>query len=757
MAVTAERVTRDEVLKRLEQPERRIEGPLKVTGGARYAADLQLPGMLTVRFLRSPYAHARITRLDTSAARAIPGVHAVLTGDDVRGHRFGRRLQDYPVLAWERVRFIGEHVAAVAAESREIAEQALAAIDVAYEELPAVLTPEQALAADAPVLHPDEGAYLYIGGNRPARPHPNMQGYAVVRKDDADLEAAFASCARVFEHTFTTPRHHQGYIEPHACAAWVDEQGRTHIVTTNKAPFTFRGQIATAVGAPPEELVVEAPFIGGDFGGKGTSFDEYACYFLARATGRPVKTVMTYLEELQAGAPRNASHLWLRTGVDADGRIVAHESVLTFNGGAYAAGKPGPGLVPSGNSTPLDLYRVPHARVVSRCVYTNNMPGGNMRAPGEVQLLFAGESHVEMMARELGLDPLEFRRRNALRPGDTLVNGGKVREVRMLEVLDQVERSGWQAPLLPNRGRGVGLSLRHVGGGATNVSLSLRPDGMVEALTGAPDQGNGTATAIQRLVSIELGVPESRVLVRYGDTATAEEDPGVGGSRTAHIVGRAAQAGAVALRDRLEELAAEVLGWPSDAVQLVDDQFVLRGGEERRSFQEVAEHIARGAAVRVNGHYTEEHHAEGGDYQFSATMIEVEVDAETGAVTVTDALLVADVGTILNPTAHRGQLVGGFMTGLGAALMEDLAVVDGRSATPSLGEYKLPTQADAPPLRVVLCPTEVGSGPYGAKMAGELTNTSVAPALANAVAAAIGARVTELPVTAERVRAAMQE
>src|SRR6266516_4579697 len=266
----------------LAAPERRVEGPLKVTGRARYTADVQRPGTLRAAFLMSPLPHARIVSIDTSAARAMPGVHAVLTGDDVRGARFGRRLQDWPVLAWERVRFIGERVAAVAAESLEAAEAAVRAIEIEYEELPAIFEPEEALRDGAPILHEAAAEYRYFGGQRPPRPHPNLQGYQLVRKGQPDIERAFDRADRVFEHTFTTPRQHQGYIEPHTALVWIEADGTVHVVSSNKGPFQLRQQMAAALGLPPERIVVDSAFIGGDFGGKGNSIDEFACYKLAR-------------------------------------------------------------------------------------------------------------------------------------------------------------------------------------------------------------------------------------------------------------------------------------------------------------------------------------------------------------------------------------------------------------------------------------------------------------------------------------------
>jgi CO/xanthine dehydrogenase Mo-binding subunit len=749
----------------LAVPEQRVEGQLKVTGQARYAADLQLPGTLWAAFLGSPVPHARIVSIDTSAARAIAGVHAVLSGDDVRGARFGRRLQDWPVLAWDRVRFIGERVAAVAAEGPEAADEAARAIQVEYEELPPIFEPHEALADGAPILHEEASEYTYLGGTRPAMPHPNLQGYHLVQKGDPDIERAFARADRLFEYTFSTPREHQGHIEPHATVVWIDQDGIVHVVSTNKTPFSLRQQMASTTGLPPERIVVDSAFIGGDFGGKGTSIDEYACYYLARATGRPIKAVMSYVDELQAANPRHAAVMRLRTGVDRNGRFVAHESEMVFNGGAYAGGKPAPALVPIGGLATLAAYNVPNTRLELKTVYTNTVPGGHMRAPGEVQALFAGESHVDMIARELDMDPLTLRLLNAVREGDSGPANDHFREPRAVEVLETLRReTQWgQKSLPPNRGRGISLGVRHIGGGKTSVAFRLLSDGTIEALTGLPDQGGGAYTVIRRVAAAALSVEPERIVVTYGTTASAPEDPGAGGSRVTHIVGQAAHNGAVILKERLEELASEVMGWPAGQARLEHDRFAIRDPSaglesETASFAEVAARIARGTPVEVRGSYDGSGHGpdEAGDFNFAAYMVEAEVDPETGRVRIHGVVLVADVGAIINPVAHQGQLEGGFVYGLGAGLMEHLPIQDGKVLTLSLGEYKLPSAADTPPFRTVLLPTTIGPGPFGAKMAGELSNTGVAPAIANAIAAAVGARLTTLPLTAEGVLQALK-
>lgn len=740
----------------LDQPEYRIEGPLKVTGAARYTADVRLPGMLHLAYTRSPLPHARIASIDTAAARAVPGVHAVLTGADIGFVGVGRTLQDWPALAVDRVRMIGDRVAAVAAESKAAADEAARLVEVEYEELPLV-TLENALDPDAPILHPDPERYTFLGPKRPQTPHPNVHGYALVQKSETgeSIEEAFARADHVFEHTFATAREFQGFIEPRACVVWIDEQDRVRVINTNKAPGGFRRQLAAGLGISADRIVVDTTFIGGDFGGKGLSIDEYACYFLARATGRPIKAVMSYLDEMQASNARHPAVIRLRTAVDRGGRFLAHQSDAVLDGGAYAAGKAGAALVVPAHQT-LTPYRVPVTRLEVRAVYTNSIPGGSMRAPGDPQSMFAGESHVDMIAAALGIDPIALRRRNAVRDGDRSVTGEPIRRARAIEVLDRLEReSDWHAARPAGRGRGVALGVRHIGAGATAVQVRLTEDGTVEVVTGVVDQGAGAYTLLRRVAAAAMSVEPHRVMVRHCDTDGPAPDPGVGGQRTTHVLGRAAQAGATELKARLEELAAEALGWPAGEVRLERDRFVA--GDESASFEEVAATIVRGAPVEVTGAYDGTHQAgEPGDFEYAGYVVEAEVDRDTGAVRIHDILLAADVGTIINPVAHQGQLDGGLVMGLGAALMEELQVQDGQVTTATLGDYKIPCALDTPPFRTALIhDPQDGPGPFGAKAAGELTNTSVAPAVANAVAAC-GARVTEMPLTAERVLAALE-
>jgi CO/xanthine dehydrogenase Mo-binding subunit len=752
MAVHQPEQMSPDVSKAFAAPEYRVEGRLKVTGKARFAGDVIMPGMLWARFTRSPYAHAKIISIDTTAAKAVPGVHAVLTGADCDGATFGRRRMDWPVLAIDRVRFIGDRVAAIAAETEEAAEEAASLVEVEYEELPAVFTGVEALAEGAPILHPDWESHKYFGGKPFVPPHPNLQGYHLTTKGEKDIESVFSQAARVFEHTFELARVHQGYMEPHATAVWIDEAGVAHFVSTNKTPFVLRGQLAASFGIPDDKIAVDSQYIGGDFGGKGLSFDEFPCYYLAKATGRPIKAVMSYQDELTAGNPRHACTIKLRTGLDDNNNFLCHSAEVLFEGGAYASGKPMPNLVMTGALATMSVYHIPHTRFELKTAYTNTLPGGHMRSPGEPQGVFAGESHVDMMARELGIDPLEFRLRNVLKEGEPDPTGTLIEEPRGKELLEVARReTGWGQPLPPNVGRGIAMCARHVAGGKAIISFTLQPDGTIDALTGMVEQGAGAHTVLARVAGAAMSVNPDRIRVRYGDTATAAVDPGAGGGRVTHIIGRAAKDGATALKKTLEDLAAEALGWEADKVKLEGDRFT--DGTDSLSFEEVAAKIGEAQAQGVYDSEAVKH--ESHPHNFSCYVVESYVDPETGLLDVRKVTLIADVGTVVNPVGHQGQLEGGFLMGYGAAVMEELSIEDGKVATPNLSEYKLPTTMDTPEFVTILVPTTIGPGAWGTKGAGELTNSAIAPAVANSVADAVGARVPQLPVTPERILAAL--
>jgi CO/xanthine dehydrogenase Mo-binding subunit len=727
-------------------PTRRVDGEAKATGQARYAADVSLPGTLWGKSLHSPYAHARIVRLDTTAAQQVPGVHAVITGADVRAGLWGRMVKDVPVLAYERVRFFGERVAAVAADDEDIAQRALDLIEVEYDELPAVFDPLDALKDDAPLLHPDFNSYFGF----PQKLEKPSNAYYKTLFEKGDLARGFAEADYIIEHTYITPRVHQGYIEPQAVLVHIDSSGRVHVWVCSKVPYNTRESLATAGGIPEEQILFHHVYIGGDFGGKGNARNTPICYYLARATGRPVRMVSDYVEEFLAGNPRHATTVQLKTGVKRDGTLTAHQVNYTVNSGAYAAFKP-TGTIGGANQA-AGPYRIPHCRIESTFVYTNNVPGGFMRAPGEPQGVFALESHIDEIARQLNMDPLAFRRQNLIVDGEETAFGEHLEHVRVHETLEAaVKAAGYHAPKPPYVGRGIAIGERAPGGGQATAAITLRPDGSVILGTPIFDQGTGTYTTLCQVVAEELQVPPEHIQLDIWNTDAIPFDSGVAGTRATRINTMVAYEAAQEAKRALLKLAATRLGWPEATLSFV-------GSEIRRTDAAAAirwpDLLAR-AGETVTGRAHVEAKGRAHITSFAVQVAEVAVDPETGAITLLRFTTAHDVGQIIHPIGHQGQINGAIMQGLGYALMEELHVEDGRVTNLSFGEYKMPTMRDIPPLTTVHVQSTDGVGPYHIKGIGESPLTPVAPAIANAVADAIGVRIRELPLSAEKVYSAL--
>ena len=716
------------------QPVGKLEGIGKVSGQARYSGDVTLPGLVWGKALRSPLPHARIVRIDTSRARALPGVLAVLTAQDLPDILVGRRMFDMPMLARDRVRFVGEKVAVVAAVDPDTAEEALALIDVEYEDLSAVFDPVAAIKAGAPVLHENPAAYE---GAPAERPHPNVQ--SVLRFKLGDVEAGFGQADRIFEHTFRTQLDHQGYLEPHAGVVAIDDDGRIQVWASNKMPFRLKELLSHALKRPPEQIRVNLTPIGGDFGGKGSLMDLPLAYHLARVTGRPVKMLMRYAEELMAGNPRHPSVITMRTGVTRDGRIIARRVKALFNSGAYAAFKPAPSVNLGGTAMGAGVYRIPNLLIEAFCVYSNNIPCGHARSPGEPQMVFAGESHMDMIARELGMDPADLRRKNLLRDGDHLANGHHLEHVRASDTLEAALKASHYAEPKPGPwiGRGMAMTHRHIGVGFTNARVRLETSGAVTLSIALPDTGTGAHLVLCQVVAEVLGVTLDEVEIEVANTDDFETDSGVGGSRVTHTGGRAAYHAAEKLKQQIESEASKH-GIPAGALA------------------EIARAAAKdGRTLEASHFYDAKAHAD--VTSFTAQVAEVAIDPATGQVTIRHFTTAHDVGTIINPIGHQGQIEGGLIQGLGFALMEEMKTEDGRISTLSLGDFKLPTIQDIPPLTTVILQDQVGPGPFNAKAIGEGSISAVAPAIANAVADACGVRILDLPITAEKVYFALRE
>lgn len=727
-------------------PVHREEGPDKVTGRAIYGADVELPRLLWGKILRSPHPHARIRHIDASRARQVPGVRAVITGQDIPGRFMGKLIRDMPVLCWERVRFVGDRVAAVAADTPDAAEEALDSIDVEYEELPAVFDPLEAMEPDAPRIHDDVAGYDGAPKQRLALDVPNGLSRQAWRK--GDLEQGFREADLVLEHTFYVPARHHGYIEPHVGTVAIDNDGRVQVWTSTKAPFSTRTQLAQAIGVPQTHIRVNVVNVGGEFGGKGDALDLPVAYFLAQQSGRPVKIVMTYAEELMAGNPGHPTVVTVRSGVKREGRIVARYLRVVHASGAYGALKAN-ACLPTWHYVG-GPYRVDNASSEFLQVYTNTVPGGYFRGPGALQTYFALESHTDIIARELDMDPAEFRLRNLVGEGEEDGIGQRLRSVRFREVLQAaLDAADWKRPKPgPRYGRGVALFGRHIGGGPTGVILTAEPDGTFTAISPTFDQGTGTHTILRQFVAEEMHVPIELVRVIVGDTDTVPSDGGARASRVTYVAGRAVVQACEKLREQLIAQAARILECRPEETDYGNGNFWLR--LEPRQQVSLKRVVARaGGPLSVT---IEDNLPEPQDITFiCAQVAEVEVDPETGTMKLHRFVTAHDVGTIINPVTHQGQIDGGVVMGLGQTLMEELVIDGGRVTNLSLGDYKMPTTADVPELKTVLVRSGGGSAPYEGKAIGEFANNCPPAAIANAVADAVGVRLFELPITAEKI------
>ena len=739
---------------KIGQPLGRIEGPAKVTGEAKYTADVLLPGMIWGKVLRSPLPHAKIVSIDTQEAEQMPGILAVLTAKDLPDLLTGRLVYDMPVLAIDRVRFIGEKVAVVAAEDPDMAEDALASIDVEYEEMPAVFDAHEAMKSEAPLLHPDYRSYAHAP-QKFFSDIPNVHSHVTWKL--GDIDKGFALAKRVFEHTFNTPAVHQGYIEPHASVVAIDPDGRVNVWISNKMPVRARELLADVIEIPEERIVVHLAQIGADFGGKGSLMDAPLCYHLAKRTGRPVKMVMTYTEELMAGNPRHPTSIFLRTGVTEEGQIVARQAKVVFNSGAYAAFKPVPFVNIPGAKDAAGVYGTPHIRIDAYSVYANCVPSGHFRAPGDLQVNFAVESSMDMIAEDLGLDRLEFRKQNLLKDGDWVPGGPQLEEVRVAETLAAaVKASSWNQPKSqPNRGLGLAVSHRLIGTGEANTQLTLQEDGTIQVLTPVPEVGTGAHTILQQIVAETLFLPLDQVRV---ETASEifKTDSGSGASRVTYVGGQVVQQAAGELMKLILAAGAKGLGCAENEVVFEGGRVVHSESDGSLSLAEVAKLGGDGkSALRVKKLLNL---SEGPPVTtFTAQVVELEVDPETGQIRLLDVVTAHDVGTIINPLGHQGQIEGGLLQGVGFGLIEELRMEDGQVSTLNLGDYKLPNIRDIPPLTTVLVEEELGPAPFHGKAIGESSITPTGAAIANAVYDAVGVRFHDLPITAEKVYWALQQ
>ncbi len=745
----------------------RYDGPDKVTGRARYTADIRLPGTLVGRILGSPVAHGIIRRIDTSRARALPGVMAVITAADVPDTRYGvsPAREDEQILATDRVRYVGDEIAAVAAVDDETAARALALIDVEIEELPAVFDADAALASGAPLVHPE---------------HPRYAGNVNTRVDwhFGDVDAGFAAADHVREQRFVGNRTYQAPMEPHATLAqWEPHGDRLTVWASTQTPHYLHRSLSRTLDIPMGRIRVVRPAVGGGFGAKAEATPlEFCAAILSRRTGHPVRMEYSREEMFRHFRGRHKQYIDLKIGVRRDGTITAVEQRVVLDGGAYTSF----GVITAyyaGSMLPV-LYRMPNYRYEGRRIYTNLPASGAFRGHGVPQPRFAFESLLDMIAEDLGIDPIEIRLRNAMTPDTRTCNALDVSSCEFTQTLERArEASEWarKRGRLPT-GRGIGVGCGGFVSGAgypiyrssfphSNALIRVHEDGTGASLhILASDIGQGSDTVLVQMAAEELGIPYDRVWLADCDTTLAPLDLGSYSSRVTLMAGHAVQQAARRVKEQLLRVAAEKLGCAPEDLTARDARiFRADAPDAGMDWADAARSaFGSGGPVVGTGSYTPPADLGGGfkgstvgtspAYSFSTVIAEVSVDLETGFVTVDRVTDFSDAGTVINPLTFHGQVEGSIVMGLGETLLEDtVAGPGGRLLNPNLHDYLIPTIRDTPEIRSVAADSYEPRGPFGAKEIGEGSLVPVLGAIANAVYDACGVRVTELPITPEKI------
>ncbi|WP_212525767.1 xanthine dehydrogenase family protein molybdopterin-binding subunit [Actibacterium sp. MT2.3-13A] len=725
----------------------RPDGIDKVTGRARYGADMSAPGMLVGLVLRSPHAHARIKSIDTSRAEALTGVHAVVTRadfGDVEDAATADTLDN--CMAGAKALYDGHAVAAVAAASDAVAKQALKLIEVEYEPLPHVTDVDEAMAPGAPVLH--EG--------RTDETVPQGMSANVISRcqfGHGDIEAGLAKADRVLKRTYRTEATHQGYIEPHACLASMGPDGQADLWCCTQGHYMVRNTCAAILGLEQGKLRVTASEIGGGFGGKTTVFLEPVALMLSKKAGRPVKMVMTRSEVLRATGPTASSSIDVRIGMTKDGRITAGFAELRYQGGAYP-GSP----VNMGAMSAFAPYDLENVRTIGWDVVTNRPRQAAYRAPGAPIAAFAVESAIDELAKGFGLDPLEVRLKNAAREGTRASYGPTYRAIGLEATLRTAkDHPHWTAPLGPNQGRGVACGFWFNFGGDTCVSLNITPDGTVTLTEGNPDIG-GSRASMSMMAAEELGIPYDKVRTVIADTGSLGQNEVTDGSRVTFAVGLATIEAARAAKREMCRRAAKVWGIDEEAV-VWEDGAAKPSGPNAGEFppmtlEEIAA-IASNTGGPIAGHF--EVNAEGAGVSFATHMVDTEVDPETGAVRVLRYTVFQDAGKAVHPDYVEGQFQGGAAQGIGWALNEEYIYgEDGTLQNPGFLDYRIPVASDLPMIDTVILEIPNPGHPYGVRGVGETSIVPPLAAVANSVSDASGVRLTDLPLSPPKVLAAIQ-
>ncbi|MGH7870958.1 MAG: xanthine dehydrogenase family protein molybdopterin-binding subunit [Candidatus Binatia bacterium] len=725
----------------------RVDGVAKVTGNAKYVADLSIPGMIEGKILRSPYAHARIRGIDTAEAEAMPGVVAVLTSKDLGdiGPYIGRgKNKDQPVIALDRVIFTGQPVAAVAALDRATAEEALAKIHVDYEELPAVISVEEAMAEGAPRLHD------FAERNLCAH-HELVKG---------DVEKAFAEADVIVEDEFDFPMIYHYSMEPHTAIAQVDGDGITIWTSTSQA-FGVRQDVADVFHTPLSKVRVHVNFVGGAYGSKSGAKIEPLVAALAHKAQRPVR-VVTSVAEAMVTCRRHGITCKVKTGVKKDGTLVAKQADIFLNTGAYA--ETGPTVAGRTLTRILGPYRYPNLKINSYCVYTNTVSAASFRSIGGPQTAWATESQMDIIAQKLGIDPVQLRLKNLVKKGEELRPKYRALDTDLAKGFKLVtDKLGWDGPLSKEgHGRGVGFGTTDPGAPLASTStVHVLADGSVVFMCGTSELGQGAKTIMSQIIAEELRVPLDRVTIRPIDTAFTPFDRSTGSSRSTTVMGKAIELAGIDARRQIVELAIEHFECPEDAITLRDGE-AIAGGKKISYGALINKHFADQGGELVGTGYAHSGMAPTPAnplfWEIGIGAVEVSVDRETGKVHVEKYVTAADAGKAIHPLQCEGQDEGAAMMGFGHTFYEAYQWEGGQIINCSLVDYKVPTFDDVPDeFESILIEDGNGPGPYGAKGLGEGGIIPVAPAVANAVFWCTGARVKSLPLTPEKIWRAIKE
>jgi CO/xanthine dehydrogenase Mo-binding subunit/aerobic-type carbon monoxide dehydrogenase small subunit (CoxS/CutS family) len=749
---------------------KRQEAPEKTTGNALFTGDMKRPGMLIGKFLRSSIPHARIRSIDTSAALSLPGVVTVITAADFPDKRIGFIVHDEYIMAKDKVRHIGETLAAVAAVDEETAERALGLISVDMEELPPVFTISESIKADAPLIHENYREYT---SEFPLTPKGNACLDGWIRK--GDVEKGFAESDEIFEDRYTMPVVHQTPMEPKAVLAEMDHNGRLHVWTGTARPFAVQSGIAEILDIPMSHIRVTGTRMGGHFGSKGEMTFEPIVAMLALKAKKPVKVEMTRQEEFISGNPRHAMEISIKTGVKRDGTLLARQARISSDTGAYAY------FGPLATTTAMNLvsgpYNIPNVFVEGLCVYTNKLSCGPCRGPGAPQALLAGEAQLDRIARKLGIDPIELRRKNALKANDStaagqvLTEGGYDEALLVLKEYLEAHRG-----LVPQgdekKAFGIGLAggFWGMGGAGSSATVRVNEDGTVVLLMGAVETGAGSDTAMSLLVAEALGISPERVKVVSGDTDTCPFDFGAIGSRTTQAMGSAVHIAVEGVKRQLLAFAENHLKTPKENLAFAEGRIYVKGRSEQGLAMAKAAHlltVSKGGPVVATGTNTNPSPPFDPDgvegivrpnrpfYAFGAQAALVQVDRTTGKIDVLKVIAAHNVGKAVFKAGVEGQIQGGVAMGLGYALSEEAIFSEGRLVNDSFVDYRVPTMMDVPEIVSIIVEKEDAKSPEDIRGIGEPATIPTAAAVVNAVYDAIGVRINDLPLTPEKVYRAM--